>query len=168
MYKITINGKLIGSVATDIKKDKVILNGQNLSAEFKKESSDVIQLNIDGKIYEGLVLSFNREEKKVILKINQNKYLVELKDKFDELLDKLGFDVNASKKQNQIKAPMPGLVVQILANEGAQIKKGEPLVILEAMKMENILKSPCDAVVKKILVNKGSSVEKNQLLVEFS
>ena len=62
---------------------------------------------------------------------------------------------------------MPGMVLNILVNEGDTIKKGDPLIVLEAMKMENILKSPTDGVIKKIPINKGVAVEKNQLLIQF-
>jgi biotin carboxyl carrier protein len=47
------------------------------------------------------------------------------------------------------------------------VKKGDALLVLEAMKMENILKSPADGKVKKISVKKGMAVEKNQVLIEF-
>jgi len=73
----------------------------------------------------------------------------------------------AAKKVNDIKAPMPGMVLNILVDEGQEVKKGDALIVLEAMKMENILKSPVDGVIKKIAINKGVAVEKNQLLIQF-
>ena len=71
-------------------------------------------------------------------------------------------------KLNEIKAPMPGLVVRITVEEGAEVKKGDSLLVLEAMKMENVIKAPGDAVVGKIKVNAGQAVEKNQLLISFN
>ena len=62
---------------------------------------------------------------------------------------------------------MPGMVLNILVTEGQEVKKGDALIVLEAMKMENILKSPTDGVIKKIAINKGVAVEKNQLLIQF-
>jgi biotin carboxyl carrier protein len=62
---------------------------------------------------------------------------------------------------------MPGLVLDVRVKEGDEVKKGDPLLVLEAMKMENILKSPAHAKIKKINVNKGQAVEKNQVLVSF-
>ena len=79
----------------------------------------------------------------------------------------LGMDNVASSKVNQIKAPMPGMVLNVLVNEGTEVKKGDVLLVLEAMKMENMLKSPTDGVIKKIAVQKGNAVEKNQLLIQF-
>jgi biotin carboxyl carrier protein len=66
-----------------------------------------------------------------------------------------------------MKAPMPGLVLDIKVATGDVIKKGDAVVVLEAMKMENNLKSPGDGTVKKVSVNKGQAVEKNQVLIEF-
>ena len=48
-----------------------------------------------------------------------------------------------------------------------EVKKGDPLAVLEAMKMENVLKSPADLIVKSIQVKQGEAVEKNQILIEF-
>ena len=66
-----------------------------------------------------------------------------------------------------IKAPMPGLVLQISVGPGDTVEKGDPLLILEAMKMENVLKAPGSGTVKKVSVNQGQAVEKNQLLIEM-
>jgi biotin carboxyl carrier protein len=73
----------------------------------------------------------------------------------------------AAKKVNEVKAPMPGMVLKILVKDGDEVKKGDPLLVLEAMKMENILKSPTDGVIKKIAAVTGVAVEKNQLLIQF-
>jgi len=56
-------------------------------------------------------------------------------------------------------------VLRVMAAAGQAIKKGDPLVVLEAMKMENILKSPADALVKKINVKQGDKVEKNEVMM---
>jgi biotin carboxyl carrier protein len=73
-----------------------------------------------------------------------------------------------SKKVNEVKAPMPGLVLEIRVNVGDAVKKGDAILVLEAMKMENILKSPTDGTVSKINVKKGIAVEKNQVLINFA
>lgn len=119
------------------------------------------------KSYTAEVVRANREEKTFVIKVNGNKYTLEVKDKFDELLQSMGMDNLASAKVNELKAPMPGLVLDILTPAGTEVKKGDPVIILEAMKMENMLKSPADGVVKKIHVEKRQAVEKNQVLVSF-
>ena len=94
-------------------------------------------------------------------------FSVSLKDKLDDLLHELGMDAMASLKVNDLKAPMPGLVLDILVSEGQKINKGDTLIVLEAMKMENALKAIGDATVKKVSVKKGNTVEKNQVLVQL-
>lgn len=64
-----------------------------------------------------------------------------------------------------LRAPMPGLVVNITASIGAEIKKGAPLVILESMKMQNELRSQKDGTVKEIRIQPGQAVELHQVLV---
>jgi biotin carboxyl carrier protein len=64
-----------------------------------------------------------------------------------------------------IKAPMPGLVINIPVEVGQEVTKGDNLVILESMKMENELKAPRDGRVERIIVKVGSSVEQHQTLI---
>jgi glutaconyl-CoA decarboxylase len=64
-----------------------------------------------------------------------------------------------------VAAPMPGTILNILVKEGAKVKSGEVLLILEAMKMENEITSPTAGTVKKVAVSKGSNVNTGEVLV---
>ncbi len=64
-----------------------------------------------------------------------------------------------------VTAPMPGAVVRVLVQAGAQVKSGDTLLVLEAMKMENEIKSPADGRVAQIAVSQGQQVSAGQLLV---
>ena len=64
----------------------------------------------------------------------------------------------------QIKAPMPGNILDVKVTAGQSVKKGDVLVILEAMKMENEIQAPCDGKVTGINVRKGDTVETQALL----
>ena len=66
-----------------------------------------------------------------------------------------------------IKAPMPGLILDVKVSPGDRIPKNHPVLIVEAMKMENIIKAPSDGIVKAVHVTAGTSVEKGDILVEF-
>ncbi|HVP06354.1 MAG TPA: biotin/lipoyl-containing protein [Candidatus Acidoferrum sp.] len=66
-----------------------------------------------------------------------------------------------------LKAPMPGLVLDVRVKPGDKVSKGQPLVIIEAMKMENIIRARGEATVKVISTLPGSSVEKGDALLEF-
>lgn len=64
----------------------------------------------------------------------------------------------------KISAPMPGTILSVNVSNGTQVKKGDVLVILEAMKMENEIMAPCDGVVSGLSVSKGSTVEAGGLI----
>ena len=64
-----------------------------------------------------------------------------------------------------IRAPIPGLIVKILVQEGEEIAANQPVIILEAMKMENELRAQRDGVVKEILINTGESVDQGAELI---
>lgn len=118
--------------------------------------------------------SFSAEisEKSILKKtysvsINNNSYNVVINDDLDILIKKMGFEVGVSKQVNSIKAPMPGLILDIAVKPGQTIEVNAPLLILEAMKMENSIVSPRQGVIKKIGVKKGETVDKGALLIEF-
>ncbi len=77
-----------------------------------------------------------------------------------------GFDTHGHNS-NHVTSPMPGKVIRIQAKAGNEVKKGEGLLIIEAMKMENLIVSPRDAVVKSINVEVNDRVESSTVLVEF-
>ncbi len=58
-----------------------------------------------------------------------------------------------------IAAPMPGTILSVNVQNGAAVKKGDVLMVLEAMKMENEIMSPCDGTVASVNVQKGSTVD---------
>lgn len=147
--------------------DKIQIDGNVYEwdmVEIGNQSFHVIHKN---KSYRAEVLSFDKQAKSLTVRINGSKYNVEVKDKLDLLLERLGMDKLAANEVKDIKAPMPGLVLDIMVNEGDEVKKGDQVMILEAMKMENVLKSPGDGTVKSIKVKKGEGVEKNQVMILF-
>lgn len=170
MYTIKVNGK--DEFKTELHKTNHhklsgLLNGTTFDADIIKIGDGVYHMIKDNTSYNLEVVKHIADEKKLVVKVNNTVYHLDVKDKYDELLRSLGLDGLATKKINDIKAPMPGMVLNVLVTEGQEVKKGDALVVLEAMKMENILKSPSDGVVKKIVINKGVAVEKNQLLIQF-
>lgn len=64
----------------------------------------------------------------------------------------------------KVNAPMPGTILDVRVQNGAKVKKGDVLVILEAMKMENEIQAPCDGTVTSVAVRKGDSVETQALI----
>ncbi|GAA0732595.1 biotin/lipoyl-containing protein [Clostridium oceanicum] len=119
------------------------------------------------------------------IKLNERIYEVEVEEVLDEneecstTSDFEEEKVSSSKVKNNVEkkpkdkieneetisAPMPGDIVDVKVREGEKIKKGEVLMILEAMKMENEIVSPTDGNVSRINVNKGDSVNLGDRLV---
>lgn len=64
----------------------------------------------------------------------------------------------------KITAPMPGTILAVNVTSGSAVKKGDVLMILEAMKMENEIMAPCDGTVTSVSVTKGAAVESGTLL----
>jgi pyruvate carboxylase subunit B len=62
---------------------------------------------------------------------------------------------------------MPGKILEVLVNQGDEITRGEPLLILEAMKMQNEINSPVNGIVSSIAVNPGMNVNKDEVLLEL-
>ncbi len=146
---------------------KLMVDPTNLNWDLLEIKDGKFHILQDNQSFDATVLEANYETKTFRIKINKNVYEVNLKDKFDLLVEKLGFSNMTTQKVNNIKAPMPGLVLDILVKVGDVVAKGDSVLILEAMKMENVIKAEGDAVVKSIEITKGTPVEKNQILVEF-
>ncbi|WP_412467140.1 acetyl-CoA carboxylase biotin carboxyl carrier protein subunit [Pedobacter sp. KLB.chiD] len=166
MYKVKVNDQFLFEVEN--KDSAFLINGDQVQLDLSKighNSTHVLYQNIS---FNTELVDINRAEKTCKIKVNGNIYQISIEDQFDVLLKQLGLDNLTANKVLEIKAPMPGLVLKVLVEENAEVKKGDNLLILEAMKMENILKSSSDGVVKKILIKQGDKVEKNQILVQFS
>ena len=67
-----------------------------------------------------------------------------------------------------INAPMPGTILAVNVTNGASVKKGDVLMVLEAMKMENEIMAPCDGTVAAVSVTKGASVETGAVLCSIA
>lgn len=119
------------------------------------------------KSYKGQITESDFDTKSYKVKINNNLYNVNIFNDLDLLIKHMGFTIGTTKNVNSIKAPMPGLILEITIEVGQEVKENDSLLILEAMKMENILTSPRNGIIKSVSVNEGDAVEKNQLLIEF-
>ena len=121
----------------------------------------------DSKPYQVEIISTDFIAKKYTVKVNNNTYEVAISNPLDELIKSMGIERGKTKVVNAIKAPMPGLILEISVEVGQSVKENDPLLILEAMKMENSFLSPRDGIIKSIAVVKGNAVDKGQLLIEF-
>lgn len=119
------------------------------------------------KSYKSEIVESNFNSKSYKVKVNNTLYNVNIFNDLDTLINDMGFALGSTKHVNSIKAPMPGLILDISVKVNQEVKENDPLLILEAMKMENIITSPRDGIIKSITAKKGDAVEKNQLLITF-
>lgn len=162
MYTVEVNGH---QFKIESGSGQQSVNGKSANIdllEFRKGRFHIVR---DNRSYTAELVSVNLEEKTFVIGVNNRQYTLKVRDKYDELLREMGIDISSSKKVNDMKAPMPGLVLNVMVSENQSVSKGDAILVLEAMKMENIIKAPADGVVKRVAVSKGDKVEKNQVMV---
>lgn len=140
------------------------VNGNDILFDHKKEGKAHL-VYIGEKIHRIQVL--DKHETILTLAVNGKIVKIDVKDEIKLTLERLGINGSLSTKQPEILAPMPGVILDVLVKEGQEVKKGDPLVILEAMKMENLVKASSNEKVKSLEVTKGQNVEKNSVLLTF-
>jgi biotin carboxyl carrier protein len=149
------------------------------SSEFDISAKDLFELDAiktsettyhilhQNKSYQAEITNSNFNKKIYEVKINNNNYKINIFNELDSLIKDMGFSLSSAKYVESIKAPMPGLILDINVKVGQTVNEDDALLILEAMKMENVLTSPRQGVIKSISVKKGDAVDKNALLIEF-
>ena len=150
-----------------IEKDQLLVDDSPFPWDLVQISANTFHILKDHQSYTAELLSADYATKKFAIKINGHRYEIQVKDRFDLLLDQMGLSQGNSRKLNDLRAPMPGLILDIKVEPGQAVQEGDPIMILEAMKMENILKAPGDGVVRAVKVEVRQNVEKGQVLVEF-
>jgi len=156
-FKINVKGQ----AEFDLNEEQI----ENLDAiHLTNKHYQVLEDNVS---YQTEIISEDFVNRNYIIQVNHTDYEVEISTELDKLIKELGFEVGASKQVNAIKAPMPGLVLEINVEVGQEVQEGDNLLILEAMKMENSFTSPRAGIIKSIVVKKGQAVDKGQLLIEF-
>lgn len=122
------------------------------------------------------ILWKNRKYPVEIIRSRQNKYEILFNDISYTFTVETPFSLQRMKvlnskkdkvEQEFIKAPMPGKIIDVLVREGAQVLRGEPVVVLEAMKMQNEILSTVNGTVVKISAKSNTNVMKDDVLVEI-
>ncbi|MGB1037185.1 MAG: biotin/lipoyl-containing protein [Bacteroidia bacterium] len=163
MAKIEVNGS-----SFDVTKNEgtIEMDGHKVDYDLIKLPDGDFNLITDNKTYNISVLGKDTASGKLSISINGRRVESVLHNKLAELLKSMGME-SGKKKLKDMKAPMPGLVLDILVQEGQEVQEGDDLLVLEAMKMENAIKSPQSGVIESISVANQDKVEKNQILISF-
>lgn len=147
--------------------------GEIIKISGKKMNIEVIEER-DGFTY---IIWKRRKYQVDILEKNQNKYTIMINGvwysfsietpisyKRRKFLNK----IISSSKIEEIAAPMPGKILEILVDENSDVKQGDAVIILEAMKMQNEICAHSSGKVKKIYVRQNDSVIKDEIMMEIS
>lgn len=162
MIIVKVNNKHTYSI--DKQSDEYLVNGALKKWHIHKRDSENFQIIFNNRCF---LANVTHEDGIWRIQINQNTYLLEIQDEQELILEKLGMETKSARRTDEIKAPMPGLIVEVLVAKGDVIKTGQPLLILKAMKMENIIKSPHDGVVNDIFIKKDQIIEKDAVMLQF-
>ncbi len=142
------------------------INGREVRMEFFPLAEGRSIILVDGLSLEVDVRANSYASRQIVFMKGRD-ILVDIEDYNLAQLRKTAIMSSGGAVEKAIKAPMPGLILEVKIQPGDTVAKNQPILIVEAMKMENIIKAPADGKVKTIHVAKGQSVEKDMKLVEF-
>lgn len=164
-YLVTVDGVEVAvEIAEDGERYLLKVNERDLSAEvIGEQASSRALLLLDNKSYDTEVFTENGDMT-VFMHGREFECVVE-----DERLVAIRKVAGAAAVGGapELKAPMPGLVVKVLKQAGDEVKKGDSIIVVEAMKMENELKAPADGIIEEIKAEASKPVDKGTVLVTF-
>ena len=165
-YQVDIENKSLDiTVSPDGGEYSVLINGQKRRVALADFGNGAFHFLVDNESYEVDLCDDSGEVK---ITIGGRSFRPAVYDYHLAEALKSAVSGLASKMSRRLQAPMPGLVIRVEVSEGESIKRGQTLVILEAMKMENVIKATGEGTVKKIHIKNGQSVEKSETLIEFN
>lgn len=159
-YEVTVEGE---TFLIEIEDEKVLVNDQAHVVDMQNiDDLNLYSLLVDNNSYETFIEE-EEDQFQVLLQTGEM-YNVQVKGgRPRSAIVKKPFRIPGV--ETAVKAPMPGLVVDVLAVEGQQITAGEVLVILESMKMENELRAQWDGTVQNVHVRPGDVAGQDQALI---
>ncbi len=157
---------LVGDRAFDvtIQDDQLIVDGAPTDYTFEVLRDGYVSMIVDGESVPVSIEPTGPDTMRVT--IDGRRTEVEVKDERDLLVEEFGLGEDAAAG-GEVRAPMPGLVLEVLVAEGDEVAADQGLLVLEAMKMENELKAPAGGVVRAVHAASGDAVDKEALLIEI-
>lgn len=147
----------------EIDGDRILLDGKPVNVNLVRTgATELYSVLLDGRSYEMLVTAdrFNYQ-----IAVRGVQLQVQVEDERARRMNRARRLPTLPDGELAITAPIPGLVVRILVQEGDVIDEGQPVVLLEAMKMENELRAVRGGVVKSVLAAAGQRVDQNAPLI---
>ena len=157
-YSFWLDGKEFKMNIRDMSRGalQVDMNDRSYDLQMEQLSDHEFLLNIGGRIYDAIITA------------NTHSYSVYLNGKSYRLDKKSAAQIlgvsSARQTKRDVKTSMPGKIVRVLAEEGAEVEEGQAVMILEAMKMQNEIKAPKAGILTRIHPAAGDSVEAGAVL----
>jgi biotin carboxyl carrier protein len=146
----------------EIDQGRVVVNGEPVEVDLTQVGAPhLFSVLFGGRSFEMLVQS---EQSNYTITFRGEQFVAQVEDERSRKLNLGRRAPSVPHGELSIKAPISGLVVNVLVEPGQAVEDGQPLIILEAMKMENEIRSLRAGVVKSVAVNAGKRVEQNEVI----
>lgn len=162
MYEVTVNNR--SSFQVDTGNQGPTLGGQTEGWSCEQIGQGRYSVIYGNSSYIAILNEPGTGDGNPVFRINGQDYSVAVSDPGRQAGNILTGKEVIAGQVSRIRAPMPGLIRRIFIKAGQEIRKGDPVLVLEAMKMENQFNSPADGRVKEISVMEGLPVEKGGIL----
>jgi biotin carboxyl carrier protein len=150
-----------------VKIDNQWVAQENPSVLFIPQNENTLLIQTHNQTIQVRCIGIDKANKTVTLLYKNQKFSAKITEPMDDLLKSMGLENALVQKISEVKAPMPGLVLDVLVSPGDTVEVGQKILVLEAMKMENAIKSPTAGIVASVNVSKGQAVDKNYILIRF-
>lgn len=147
----------------EITEEGVMVDGEPITVDLRQSGvSELYSLLLDGASFEVIV---EETQQSFDVTLRGEQFRVQVEDERTRRLNAGRQGPALPQGDLSVRAPIPGLVVKVLVQDGDEIIEDQPLIILEAMKMENEIRALRSGVVRKVEVSAGQSVEQEEVMI---
>ncbi len=161
VYRALVDGRTFDIT---VQNDQLIVEGEPTDYTFEVLRDGYVSMIADGESVPVSIEPMGPDTMRVTIEGRRTE--VEVKDERDLLVEEFGLGEDQAAG-GEVRAPMPGLVLDVLVAEGDEVAADQGILVLEAMKMENELKAPSGGIVRAIHAKSGDAVDKEALLIEI-
>jgi biotin carboxyl carrier protein len=158
LYRVMVGQK---EYKVDVSSGQLSVNGEKIQADLTPINADGLYMLLNGDRRRNLHVDSRGNSAYTVT--SRGKHVVARVENGANLFNRRA-DTSSS---NDLLAPMPGMVIQVLVKEGDAVQKGQVVVVLESMKMQMEMRAPQDGTVAKVAVQPHSTVEKGSLLLRL-
>ncbi|MBP6870536.1 MAG: biotin/lipoyl-binding protein [Bacteroidales bacterium] len=135
---------------------KFKIKGQEYEVEIKKLDNNIAEVEVNGSLYQ---VEVSREPKQ-----SKTPILVRSEPSVPKSAHKFKKKISGTV---EVRSPLPGNIMQVFVREADEVKKGDKLIVYEAMKMENTIYAEKDGIVAKVKVKPGDTILEGDVLMEI-